>query len=698
MKMKLKTKTTLGSAAFLLILTIISTVTVSIIISKQNRETSHKMLDKSFTLMDEFISERQTKLLTDSRQMATINDMNATVSSLIDNRGTFLYVMLRTSYTKIAESLYNISINANIQRALIFDVDGNLMAFSIQDNEGSLLGFYHDKDNMETASVKRGETFHYELWKKQNSLPGISSKFTGEVPTKEIIRFENINDSLCLVSYVPIITSVYNIETEQDEEKQYGFLTAIQALDSQFFDKMSRLAGTAINVYTPKGMSAGNLREYTDFDLSVFGKINGEWSLDKQEIFFNLIDIENKGYFQGVLPIYSGPDCIAAIVSLYSEDIAKSNTWQMINILILVSIVCILVLLPITVIFSNSMTKPIIRVVAGLKDVAEGEGDLTTRLDIKYKDEVGDLSHWFNTFMDNLQKMIRNIVGNAETLDRSSSELSSLSERMSNNSNEMSAKSNSVAASSEEMSANMNSVAAAMEEASTNVGMVATSAEEMTSTINEIAQNSEKARTITSEAVSRAQDASARVDELGNAAKEIGKVTEAITEISEQTNLLALNATIEAARAGEAGKGFAVVANEIKDLARQTAEATQEIKEQISGIQSSTSGTVSEIEEILKVINDVNEIVTTIATAVEEQSLTTKEIANNVSQASKGIQEVNENVSQSSAVSAEIAKEITDVNQAAGEMSNSSSQMNLSSSDLSKLAAELKEMVSRFKI
>jgi methyl-accepting chemotaxis protein len=568
----------------------------------------------------------------------------------------------------------------------------------MSDDEGSLLGFIHDEDNIETAFIKPGENFNHELWKKQASLSNIDSKFVGDVPTKETIRFENINDSINLVTYIPIISVVYKSETAQDEQKQYGFVTAIQTLDSQFLEKLSRLAGTAINIFTNKGLSIGNLKEYTDFDLSVFGKIDGEWSMDKQEILFNLIKIDNKGYFQGILPIYFGSDCIAAIVSLHSEDIAKANTWQMINLLILVSIVCILVLLPITVIFSNSMTKPIIKVVTGLKDVAEGEGDLTARLDIKNKDEVGDLSHWFNTFVDNLQRMIRNIAGNAETLHRSSSELSNLSERMSENSGEMSVKSNSVAASSEETSANMNSVAAAMEEASTNVGMVATSAEEMTATINEIARNSEKAQTITSEAVSRAQDASAKVDELGNAAKEIGKVTEAITEISAQTNLLALNATIEAARAGEAGKGFSVVANEIKELARQTAEATQEIKGQISGIQTSTSGTVSEIEEILKVINDVNEIVATIATAVGEQSLTTKEIAKNISQASKGIQEVNENVAQSSSVSTEIAKEITDVNQAAGEMSNSSSQMNLSTSELSKLAEELKALVSRFKV
>ena len=347
---------------------------------------------------------------------------------------------------------------------------------------------------------------------------------------------------------------------------------------------------------------------------------------------------------------------------------------------------------------TRSITKPVKTVVDGLKDIAEGEGDLTKRLELKSQDEIGELAKWFNTFMEKLQGIIKDIAGNAESLDSSSNELSAISQQMSSGSEQTSSKANTVATATEEMSSNMSSVAAASEEASTNVGMVATASEQMTGVINEIAQNTEKARTITGEAVSQAVSASEKVDELGRAANEIGKVTETITEISEQTNLLALNATIEAARAGEAGKGFAVVANEIKDLAKQTAEATGEIKNKIEGIQGSTEGTVTQIEQISKVINDVNEMVGTIATAVEEQSVTTKEIARNVVQASQGIQEVTENVAQSSTVAGEIARDITEVNQAAGEMSNSSSQVNMSAEELSKLAEQLKEMVGKFKV
>jgi hemerythrin-like metal-binding protein len=175
-------------------------------------------------------------------------------------------------------------------------------------------------------------------------------------------------------------------------------------------------------------------------------------------------------------------------------------------------------------------------------------------------------------------------------------------------------------------------------------------------------------------------------------------VTETITEISEQTNLLALNATIEAARAGEAGKGFAVVANEIKELARQTAQATQDIKDKVKGIQDSTTGTSLEIVEISKVIHHVNDIVTSIASSVDEQARATAEIAGNVSQASIGIQEVNVNVAQCSLVAGEIAKDISHVSQISGEFKNGSRHVSDSAGELSSFASQIKTMVGSFRL
>jgi methyl-accepting chemotaxis protein len=362
----------------------------------------------------------------------------------------------------------------------------------------------------------------------------------------------------------------------------------------------------------------------------------------------------------------------------------------------IVAAVAILIGMLLSLVITRIIAAPIKKAVNFSETLASG--DFTKNLDIDQEDEIGVFAISLNNMKSRIGKMIKEISKGVSTLASASTGLASISEQMSTGAENASGKANTVATAAEEMSSNMDSVAVATEQASTNMSMVATAAEEMTATINEIAQNSEKARTITGEAVTQSKSASERVGELGKAAQDIGKVTEAITEISEQTNLLALNATIEAARAGEAGKGFAVVANEIKELARQTAQATQEIKEKILSIQESTAGTVTEIEQISTVINEVNDIVSSIATAVEEQSVTTKEIAGNVSQAATGIQEVTVNVTQSSTVAKEIAKDIIAVNQASGEMSSSSSQVNLSASELSALSERLKEMVVWFRV
>ncbi|MBI9091527.1 MAG: CZB domain-containing protein [Desulfobacterium sp.] len=350
--------------------------------------------------------------------------------------------------------------------------------------------------------------------------------------------------------------------------------------------------------------------------------------------------------------------------------------------------------------FSFLIIRSITRPIAQAVDLADSmaKGDFTKNLDLQQKDEVGLLAASLNNMSTTLKKMIGDIATGVQTLTSSSTELSAISDQITSNSEQTAKKSNTVAAAAEEMSTNMNSVAAATEQTTTNIQMIVAASEEMTATIQEISNHTAKGNTTTQQAVAQAHHASAKMDDLGKASEEISKVTETITDISEQINLLALNATIEAARAGEAGRGFAVVAEEIKALALQTAQATSAINSKISGVQGTTAESVTAIQSIVTVINEINEIVTTVASAIEEQSATTQEISNNVSQAAAGVQEVNENVNETSAVAGQVTQDVTEVSQAAEEINSGSHQVKESALELSKLAEELDQMVKKFKI
>ncbi|MBU1171945.1 MAG: methyl-accepting chemotaxis protein [Proteobacteria bacterium] len=343
-------------------------------------------------------------------------------------------------------------------------------------------------------------------------------------------------------------------------------------------------------------------------------------------------------------------------------------------------------------------SKSITRAADVLRDLAEGEGDLTTRLAITSEDEVGDFAHRFNTFTDKLYLIIKSIVEKSQEVRASSLHFSELSRHMNTGIIELRQNTVHVSGQASVTSQELSEVSSGCDLTANTVNQVSMAADEMAASVKEVAQKSEEARQIAQSAVTTSKNASEKIAKLGSSAKDIDKVTEVITEISEQINLLALNATIESARAGEAGKGFAVVANEIKALARQTAEATQEIKERINGIQNSTEETVHDMSDISQVINSVNEIVFSIAGAVEEQSVTTREIAKNIAQVSSGVSDVNKGVAKSSESSQVITSQMEGVNTRADDISQNSAKVDEGARNLLSISELLNEQLSKFKL
>ncbi len=296
-------------------------------------------------------------------------------------------------------------------------------------------------------------------------------------------------------------------------------------------------------------------------------------------------------------------------------------------------------------------------------------GDLTAQVTTEYAGDFGKLRASVNALASQVRSAIQQIGVNASALVQAAEELNKVSQQMS--------------ASADETATQANVVSAASEQVAGNVQTVATGADEMGASIKEIAKNTADATRVATTAVKSAEATNETIGKLGQSSAEIGQVIKVITSIAQQTNLLALNATIEAARAGEAGKGFAVVANEVKELAKETAKATEDISRKIEAIQTDTKGAVAAIGQIGSVIVQINDIQNTIASAVEEQSATTNEISRNLSEAAHG--------------SSEITKNISGVAEAARSTTAGANDAQKSAQTLERMAAELQGLIAQFK-
>jgi methyl-accepting chemotaxis protein len=311
-------------------------------------------------------------------------------------------------------------------------------------------------------------------------------------------------------------------------------------------------------------------------------------------------------------------------------------------------------------------------------------------------DEVGVLARAAQAMASSFRALLLDVGQTVRTISGVAEQLSAVSGQTSAGVASTSEKTTQVVDSAASASTSTHAVAESMSRATANLESVSDATAQMSATINDIATNAETARQISQQATGQAKAVSSMMTSLGQAAHEIGKVTDAISGISAQTNLLALNATIEAARAGSAGKGFAVVANEIKELAQQTAGATEDIKAKIASVQSSTDGVIGDIANISAIITQVGEIVTTIASAIEEQAVVTKDVAANIARASTGVKEAADRVNDTAQSSTAIAAEIVEVNGTIAQIREGGERVQANAAELSRLAQQLAEMLAKF--
>jgi len=409
-----------------------------------------------------------------------------------------------------------------------------------------------------------------------------------------------------------------------------------------------------------------------------------------------------------------------------STKTVMAPVYDMIRVAVIISIVILAVAIIVAVLMSDSISRPIVKVTSTIKDISEGEGDLTQNIKVQSTDEVGDLALYFNKLMEALRKPIGETKKVVEQLAYSSKELSAVSRDLSASSEETVSTAATVASTAEEMSVNINAmaggaeqasvsaneVAGAAEQMSTNMNTIAAAIEEMSASINEISNNAVDARKVAGYATTKSSEATSTMNRLGVAAKEIGKVTDVIKKIADKTNLLALNATIEAASAGEAGKGFAVVAGEIKELANQSATSADDIARRIDSIQDETSNAVEVIRDVSEIIVKINLSIEAIAGHVGQQTKASNEIASNVSQANtgakrvasaigevaKGSRDIARNASEAATGAINVSQNVYSMKEVARKSSLGASQVNGSSENLFKMAEQLRVVMNKFKV
>lgn len=525
--------------------------------------------------------------------------------------------------------------------------------------------------------------YQYELLMKETSLTYAKVAATGD---------EQANGKLVKLLTILSITNsrIYNIYDVMKEghspEKAleiYATKTGDTNANIKTASLIDSLMGTELIPRLVDSSKNGN--KVSNAQLAIAKKLMVQKDAAARKSLFEEFDaLEAKG--PGLMKEFH------AIMKDVSDHFSASIT----KAYILICAVAIILIGVIAFFITRSIVRPLKETVAYVKTVSEGRFNET--LEVKSSDELGLMVESINHMSTNLGQMVKEIHSGIAQLNDSAINLEMLSVQVSETASQNSDKANLVSTAAGEMTTNMGGISASMETSAQNTNSVVTAVEQMTATINEIAKNTDFAKNITDQAVEQARTASEQMTQLGKVAETIGKVTETINDISEQTNLLSLNATIEAARAGEAGKGFAVVANEIKELARQTAQSTQDIKKQIDQIQSSTRVSVEGIDKISSVIEETSQVVATIASAIEEQSIATREISQNMSSVSEGVQEVNASVSQTTSVADEISSTISQVQQSTGQMEASSQDVKKSSAFLTELAANLDQMMKRISV
>ena len=457
-------------------------------------------------------------------------------------------------------------------------------------------------------------------------------------------------------------------------------------------------------------LTKGNnlINEIHIIDIDNLKEISGSGSLTYQ-LDYRQIQSENKRFItvttagtDGVLisiqPFkYLGVSMMIVTVSDLAEIQASSTAfaWRIVGITLLI---IILVVASVLISARIIIVRPVHQLIDMVKNIAEGERDLTIRLNVKSRDEFSDLAGWFNLFIEKLQDIIKTITLNITTLSTSLKSLDSVSSQILISANEVAEESQQADVSTQESNASIILAAEFSGKTAQNMDEIVSNINNISSMAETISEKSNNAAETTKNAVLLTEEAIEQVEKLGKSAVSVHDIINTISGISKKIDLLALNATIEAARAGESGKGFSVVANEVKELAKKTFAATAEITPLLDNIEKDIKNSVNSIFKVSKVIHTLDEFILTVVSAVNDQTAFTREISEKTDYIYGEIQEVNQNVAHSAEATGDIVEKVRKISQKNGEISQHSTDLSQNADELLKIAENIRQSIAAFKL
>ncbi|MDY7031870.1 MAG: methyl-accepting chemotaxis protein [Thermodesulfobacteriota bacterium] len=652
--MKIRSKLVLTGIFIVIISMMISTLITSLIVNKQNRESALRNLEQGFVVIKDYMEHKKKTLLKQTIQIASTEGLGIKVNVFTESKlNPDMSSVIESQNRDVAKTLYQTTLMENLWRTAVYDIDGDIMAFAVISEDETLLGYPLRLPHSLTFKIKtieKGEKSDQYNWTSVDRLTDIEMVFRSPIPSDGTVEVVPIDDRMCMVSMAPIRSLEY-IEKGQDiieTDKTVGFIVTTYVLDSEFIKNLSRLTNTEVNLFAGDRLCAVHNTDNRTLERTVadvFQRKSVSKSDSDGELLIKDSLLRGEFFLEGLMPLYSKGKWIGTISSLHSKEIFHKNTSRMIKTLLLVSLVCILLVLPLTLVLSNIITKPINRIVQIFHKVAGG--DLTEGIKTRSKDELGMLAQSLNTMVNDLGKLVKNTKKSGEELKKASSEIES-------SASEQSASASEQAVTTQEISATIQEMAISSKQMAQNMTLVVDASKNTLNTVEKANEVTQESMTGMAEIKESSKLSYGKIQSLGERSQAIGDIVEIIKDVSNQTHLLALNAAIEATKAGEAGKGFSLVAEEIRKLAENVAESTKEIKAIVTEIQNAVDSSIVAIEDETKKIEKGNQL-------VQDSKDLLKDINRMATESTEAAEEVSEAIRQQDMGTQEVSRSVLEI-------------------------------------